>query len=261
MKRLFGFMITAVLAFSLAGCGGFVDTGEVGIKTSQGQIDPNVLKAGYYSNLFSSVDMYTIKETAVEFNDLTPRAKDNLSLKDLEVTVYYKTDPDQLAVWVSTHSGQSAQVKGESYIRPGYNKIYTTASGIINDSVAKFDSLTLHQNRTPLEADIKTDLQKALNADSSGLFTITNVVIRAIHTDPSIEDSIRKAIMAEKEVQTATQLVLVKQQEAKANEMVAQSLTPEYLQHEYNQALLACAQNQHCTMIVGSNVQPQLNIK
>lgn len=251
MKRIMKYLVL-LSAFALGACG-FIDTGTVGVRTQQGQIQPQVEHAGFYTAFLSSLDEYTIKETTVDFNDLTPRAKDNLMLKRLDVTVYYTANGDLLPQFQAKHAGQSLKLDGESFIRPGYILIKNVGSGVINDAVSHFDSLTLHQNRTPLEAEIKANLQHALNTTDPGVFTITNVIIREIHTDDSIEASIRQAIMAEKQVQTATQLVQVKKQEALANEQVAQSLSPAYLQHEYNQALLECAKNEHCTMIVGAN--------
>lgn len=258
MKRSITALLVAA-SMSLAACG-FIDTGTVAVRTQQGQIQPKVEHAGFYTSFLSSLDEYTIKETTVDFEKLTPRAKDNLRLESLSVTVYYQANGDMLPDFQTKHAGQSLEISGDSFIRPGYVLIKNIGSGVINDTTSHFDSLTMHQNRTPIELEIKTNLQAALNLEEPGMFTITRVIVTDLHTDPSIEASIRQAIMAQKQVETATQLVLVKKQEALANEQVAQSLSPAYLQHEYNQALTECAKNEHCTMIVGSTVPPILNI-
>ncbi|MDT4822982.1 hypothetical protein FQZ97_562020 [compost metagenome] len=76
-----------------------------------------------------------------------------------------------------------------------------------------------------------------------------------------MEDSIRRSIQAQKEVETAKEQVKVKQQEAEAMTKIAQSLTPSYLQHEYNVALAECAKRASCTMIVGtSGATPIVNL-
>lgn len=259
MKSLLKYMVL-LSALALGACG-FIDTGTVGVRTQQGQIQSKVEHAGFYTSFLSSLDEYTIKETTVDFEKLTPRAKDNLRLESLSVTVYYQANGDMLPDFQSKHAGQSLQLSGDSFIRPGYVLIHNVGSGVINDSVSHFDSLTMHQNRTALELEIKTNLQTALNIEEPGMFQITRVIVTDLHTDPSIEASIRQAIMAQKQVETATQIVQVKKQEALANEQVAQSLTAPYLQHEYNQALLECAKNEHCTMIVGGNSNAQIQLK
>ncbi|MFW6855305.1 SPFH domain-containing protein [Burkholderia gladioli] len=259
MKRLF-LIALAFATLALGGCG-FINTGEAGVRTQFSQIQPNVEQAGFYTKFLSHLDIFTVKETSVDVKNLTPRAKDNLTLRDLDVTIYYHANAAALPHFQATHSGQSAKIGDEDFERPGYLLVYKLASGVLNDSVSKFDSLTLHQNRKPLELAVKQGLQQALEADSPGTFEITNVVVTSIQTDPSIEQSIVDSIKAEKQVQTATQLVQVKQQEAKANEQLAQSLTPAFLQHEYNQALNSCAQRAGCTMIVGGNSTPIINLK
>jgi hypothetical protein len=259
MKRFLKYMVL-LSALALGACG-FIDTGTVGVRTQQGQIQPKVEHAGFYTNFLGSLDEYTIKETTVDFEKLTPRAKDNLRLESLGVTVYYTANGDMLPDFQAKHAGQSLQLSGDSFIRPGYVLIHNVGSGVINDAVSHFDSLTMHQNRTGLELEIKTNLQAALNIEEPGMFQVTRVIVTDLHTDPSIEASIRQAIMTQKQVETATQLVQVKKQEALANEQVAQSLSPAYLQHEYNQALIECAKNEHCTMIVGSNGNAQIQLK
>jgi regulator of protease activity HflC (stomatin/prohibitin superfamily) len=261
MKRLILVVLAVLMPFFFTGCG-FIDSGEVGVRTQFGQIQPTVEQPGFYTAILSHLTIYTAKETTVDIGGLTPRAKDNLTLKDLDVTIYYRANPAALPNFQASRAGQSAELSGEGFVRPGYVLIQNVASGVINDSVSHFDSLTLHTNRGPLESMIKAELQSRLDKDNPNTFTVTNVIVRTIHTDPSVEDAIRNSIMAEKQVQTAKQLVQVKEQEAQANEKLTQSLTPAYLQHEYNMALQACASHQGCTMIVGTgDVRPMVNVK
>lgn len=249
-SRFASFAAIIALSAMLAGCGGTIDTGNVGVRTQFGKIQQEVEQPGAYLAVLSHVDEYTVKETSVPLAKLTPKAKDKLILKELDVTVYYKVHANKVAEFASTHGAMSAQLGGEHSWRPGYYLIENVAKGVISDETSKFDSLTLHQNRQALEAAIKVSLAEQLTKTDPGYFDITRVVISTLLTDPSIEDSIRKSIMVQNDLAAATQQVQVKQQLALANEKLTQSLTPMFLQHEYIEALKTCAGSQHCTMII-----------
>ncbi|WKZ86284.1 SPFH domain-containing protein [Ralstonia pickettii] len=272
MKKLF---IGLAMLFSLAltGCGGTINTGNVGVRTSFGKVDPQEVHEGIYVAILSHVDEYTVKETSIELENLQPRARDNLTLKDLDATVYYKTNPSKIAEFVSTHSGQSAVMKGENFARPGYFLVQNIAKGQLSDEVSKLDSLTLHQNRQKLEDAVRASVQAELDKDPTvrGTFEVTRVVVRTIMTDPTIEDAIRQAVSAQKQLEAKEKQIEIAKKDAEiektrasgkaaANAALNQTLTKDYLQHEYNEALLACAQRAGCTMIVGSAGNTLLNV-
>lgn len=263
MKKLW---IIAALAMSalLTGCGfGTIETGNVGVRTTFGKVQQEEEQPGVYTAILSHVDEYTTKETYVALQNLTPKAKDKLILKDLDVTVYYKIHPNKVADFASTHASMSAKLKEESFIRPGYFLIENLAKGVISDEVSKFDSLTLHQDRAKLETAIKTALTEQMNTSDPGYFEITRVNISTLLTDPTVEDSIRKNIQMTNEIDTARKEVAKKLQEAEAMTKTANALTPMLLQHEYIKAISACANSQKCTLIIGGgsgNAVPLVNL-
>jgi regulator of protease activity HflC (stomatin/prohibitin superfamily) len=258
VKKLMMILMVAIASL-LTGCG-FVETGNVGVRTAFGQVESQEIQPGFYTAFFSHVDQFTVKETFVALENMTPRAKDNLTLKDLDVTVYYKMAPGKVADFAVGHAGMSVKAVGENFARPGYVLLENIARGVIYDEASKFDSLTMHQNRQGLESAITKSLVEALGKSDPGYFEITRVIIRSIQTDPQVEESIRKAVAKDKELEAAQKDVQVKQQMADANERLAHSLSPAFLQHEYIGALNECAKNQHCTMIVGGSSTPLLNI-
>jgi hypothetical protein len=275
MKRLItGAFAALALCVGLSGCGGIINTGEIGVRTTMGDISPQEEGQGVYLAVFSHVDHYTVKETSIDLNDLTPRAKDKLTLKDLEVSVYYKAVPGTVAKFVSTHAGQSAGFEGEQFWRPGYNLVSNLAKGAVYDQVRKFDSLELNQKRAELEADITKGTQDALDADPTvkGTFVVTRVVVRKIQTDPTIDQAIQQTVLAqqqlsqkENQAQVAhkdAEIARIKAEgQANANDQLQKTLTPAFLQHEYNVALQNCASNDHCTMVIGQNGNTLLNVK
>jgi regulator of protease activity HflC (stomatin/prohibitin superfamily) len=250
MKKLF--LIAMIAASTLLTACGTVETGNVGVRKTFGQVQQDEVQPGFYQSILSSVDEYTTKETYVSLQNLTPKAKDKLILKDLDVTVYYKTNPQKVAEFVSTHAAMSAKMQGEGFIRPGYVLIENMARGIVSDEVSGFDSLTLHQNRTDLEVAIKNALTEQLNKSDPGYFEITRVVVSSLLTDPSVEESIRKNIAMTNEIDTAKKEVQKKLEEANAMMKTANALTPMLLQHEYIKAIDKCAANPDCTLFVGA---------
>lgn len=254
MKKLW--LILAVLAatqLTACGLGGTIETGNVGVRTMLGKVQQEEESPGFYTAVFSSVTEYTAKETNVILKDMTPKAKDKLRLADLDVTVYYKMAPGKVADFASTKAGMSARLQGESFIRPGYFLIENLAKGVISDEVSKFDSLTMHQNRTELELAVKAALQETLNKSDPGFFEITRVAVSSLLTDPSVEKSIQANISMNNEIDTAKKEVQKKLQEADAMTKTANALTPMLLQHEYIKAISRCADNPKCTLIVGGN--------
>lgn len=267
-------VIVCVAAF--ASCSvGTIQTGNVGVKTTLGTVATNEVTPGLYFivPLIQSIDHYTAKETAVDLENLTPKAKDNLSLKDLDISVFYKVSDSHVADLSIKYRGQSTYDKG--IYHPAHNLVASLARGAAYDQVAKLDSLVIHTKRDQIESGIKSALQAELEAADKGVFTITRVVVRSVVTDPSIEQSIRNAVAAQKQLeqieiqnQIALKQAEIKVTEARgiaeANRVINSTLTREYLQHETNQVLAEFAKNgKSNTVVIPANMQaaPLINIK
>ncbi|QIQ62345.1 lipoprotein [Salmonella phage moki] len=258
-KLVFG-AIMVLAASLLSGCGGVIDEGNVGVRTQWGEVDMNPVTAGIYTSFVSSVDVYTTKEAVVSLTKMTPKAKDNLTLEDLDVDVYYTPNVAKVPWFHTKFAGQSAEL-GDGTIAVGFNLVKTAAASSTMDAVSSLDSMTIHTQRAELEKMIKERTQQQLETAAPGMFTITRVLVKKALTDPSIEQSIRDNVMADKRLDTARKNVEIRDQEAKANQKLTTSLTPEYLQHEYNMVLQSCANSGKCTLIVdGSGSGKMLNV-
>jgi S-adenosylmethionine:tRNA-ribosyltransferase-isomerase (queuine synthetase) len=156
---------------------------------------------------------------------------------------------------------------------PAYNLVFRVARNAAYEEVAKVDSLVMHTRRDELANAMHRNMQEELDSTDPGVFKVTRVVIRAVSTDPSIEESIRTAVSNQKkleamEVQTriAEKEAQIKVTEARgiadSNRIISGSLTREYLQHEANQALLKFAESGNSSTVVvpaGMAVTPLLN--
>jgi regulator of protease activity HflC (stomatin/prohibitin superfamily) len=130
--------IGRVLALALAGLAAFavfggavgtIGTGNAGVRTTLGVISTDEVGPGIYVKwpLISSVQEFTAKEIAIDLQDLTPKAKDNLSLQDMDVTVYYRANPAAIAELQAKYSGQSMLDEGTRVWMPAYGLVFRVA--------------------------------------------------------------------------------------------------------------------------------------
>lgn len=267
MKRIFSLFAVMAMVLGLTACGGIIDQGNVGVRTTFGKVSPEPESSGLYVAILSSVREYTTKETAVNLDQMTPKAKDNLSLQDLDITVYYKTDGAKIPGLQVKYSNQSAYDHGIWY--PAYKLVENMARTAAYEEVAKQDSLTIHQHRDTVANAMKDNIQKALNENDPGVFTVTRVVVRQALTDPAIEQSILAAVQVQKQIEAknaelelakaeARRTIAEAQGVAQRNNILNASITPTLIEYKKALAMENCAGNSNCTMIVG-NATPIVN--
>ena len=243
-----------------------VDTGHVGVERTLGKVDLVETEPGmnFKMPLLTTAYEFSAKEIALDLNDLKPKAADNLSLQDLDVTVYYNAAPHTIADLMVKYANASQSAPGA--ILPAYGIVYREARGAVYEEVAKVDSLELHKLRDALQTSIQDSLQSRLTDKDGDALQISRVVVRALNTDPSIEASIREAVANQKKLE-AKQIsvdIAVKDAEieierargiAEANRIINESLTAQYLQHEINVALQAFAENEGQVVVMPANMQ------
>lgn len=259
--------------FALWASFGFVETGEVGVRSTLKQVDAEEIMPGLYFKYpwISTVTSVIAKEIEVPLVNLTPKAKDNLSLRDLDVSVYYTVAPSGIADLTIKYALQTASpelatpdgtdVRPARGLAPAYTLVKNVSREAVYTAVASRESLTLHQNREVLATDIQRIAQAKLDADDKGVFQVTRVVIRQALTDPSIEKSIQDAVANQKRLEAMAIQVDIARKEAeveviradgiaKAQQIIANTLTREYLVHERNKALQAAAEKGTLTTMV-----------
>jgi regulator of protease activity HflC (stomatin/prohibitin superfamily) len=267
-------VIVVVLIVLLFGCLGTIGTGNVGLRTTFGVISEEEVTPGVYIKwpMISKVEEFTTKETPIDLTDLTPKAKDNLSLRDMDVTIYYAAKAAAISILQTKYAAQSPR-SGEGYFLPAYDLVSRVARNTVYEEVARVDSLVMHTRRELLSNAVRENMQRQLDISDPSVFRVTRVVVRSVLTDPSIEESIRAAVSNQKKLeamQVQTEIAKkeadIKVTEAKgiaeSNRIISGSLTREYLQHEANQALLAFAEKGNTNTVVipsGMSVTPLIN--
>ncbi|MDX1735437.1 MAG: SPFH domain-containing protein [Halioglobus sp.] len=266
MRRALSILLALAVFAVIASAFYVVDTGNVAVKKTLGTVDLDEVPAGLHFRVpvITSIYEFSAKEIVIDFNDLTPKARDNLRLKDLDVSIYYKVDPAAIAEVMVKYA--AAYAEGPEALLPAYGVVFREGRDVIYQEVTKIDSLELHRNRDALREGISSRLQQKLDQKDTGVFTITRVAVRALNTDPTIEKAIQQAVQAQKRLEAKKVEVEIANKDAEieiarargiaeANAIINESLTPEYLQHELNEALKMFAENEGDVVVIPANMQ------
>lgn len=261
-----GVIMTALATLFLFGSFYVVDTGHVGVERTLGKVNLVESEPGmnFKLPLLTKAYEFSAKEIALDLNDLKPKAADNLSLQDLDVTVYYNASANSVADLMVKYANASQAAPGA--ILPAYGIVYREARGAVYEEIAKVDSLELHRMRDALQTSIQDSLQTRLEAKDGDALQISRVVVRALNTDPSIEASIREAVANQKKLEAKQISVDIAKKDAEieierargiaeANNIINESLTAQYLQHEINMALQSFAENEGQLVVMPANMQ------
>jgi len=262
-KVFLSVLVVTFLYFTIV----LIESGNVGVRKTLGKINPEEVTPGltFRVPVITSITEFVGKEIAIDLTDLTPKAADNLSLRDMDVTVFYKADSAQISdLYVKYANAHQYDIESNSYF-PAYRLVFREARRAAYETVARIDSLTMHKKREQIADSIKSRLQETLDSNDDGIFEVTRVVIRSVMTDPSIEASIREAVANQKRLEAKQVMVEIERKNAEieairaegianANGIINKTLTTEYLQHELNLTLQKFAETGANTIVVPANM-------
>lgn len=218
MKKL----IIALMAAILAACTQ-IDTGNVAVESTLGQVKKETLPPGVYFSLFKRMTEVSAKELPLQLNDLKPQTSDKITLADLDIDIYVQIDPSKAPDIMTRWPGDIVEVKGEEGVRVGMNYVTKQAREAIYNTVSKFGSATVHTERTAIAADVVKSLQKDLDESAGkGWFFVRSANVRNLVTDPALEASIKAAANAQFELQRKENEIKVAKAEAERKRAEAQ---------------------------------------
>lgn len=213
-----------------------IDTGNVGVESTLGQVKQEEAGPGLYFTMFKSVEEISTKEVAVQLQNLRPKTRDNLTMADMDVDVYYKTDPSKVADIYVRYAGDTVSTeKGDTFT--GYNFVYRNAREAVYGTANNYNAAEMNLKRAEIAEEVRAKLQAELDRTAGkGWFIVTNVNVRALVTDPNIEAAIRNAAQTQFEISRKQQeLELAKAEadrlrvesegQAAANRIIAESIT------------------------------------
>jgi regulator of protease activity HflC (stomatin/prohibitin superfamily) len=219
MKRILTLSILAAAVLA-TGCTR-IETGEVGVRVGfDKQVKPGELLPGSFNQvLIGDVLTFPVKDVNVVLENMTPVAKDNSTMKDLDAVVVYNINPSQVAELYSTKNKSfHAEAKGDTYVM--YNYIVQNARNAIYKAARKYEALDMADNRTDMENYIKDEIQRNLAEEKlDGSITISQVMIRNVLPSDTVVESANALVRSKNELKQKE--VEVKTAEAESRRMAA----------------------------------------
>ncbi len=219
MKRIK--LFAAALCIALLSACSQIDTGNVGVESTVGQVKPEELSPGVYFTLFKRVTEVSAKESLLSMNDMKPQTSDKITLTDLDVDLYVQIAPDKASDIMTRFAGDAGQLKEEDGVRVGFNYVTRQAREAIYNATSKFGSATIHTERSALSADIVKSLQADLNASAPGWFFVRSANVRNLVTDPALEANIKLAANRQFEISAKQKEIELATLEAQRKEIEA----------------------------------------
>jgi regulator of protease activity HflC (stomatin/prohibitin superfamily) len=213
-----GFVLAAVALAT--GCTR-IETGEVGVRVGfDKQVKPGELEPGSFNQvLIGDVLTFPYKDVNVVLENMTPVAKDNSTMKDIDAVVVYNLNKNQAAELYSTKNRSfHAEFKGDTYLM--YNYIVQNARNAIYKAARKHEALDMADNRDTMENFIKDEITRNLAEEKlDGAITISQVMIRNVTPADSVVQSANDLVRSKNELKQKE--IEVKTAEAEARRMAA----------------------------------------
>ena len=198
-----------------------IETGEVGVRVGfDKQVQSGELLPGSFNqSLVGTILTFPVKDVNVVLENMTPVAKDNSTMKDLDAVVVYNINSTQVAELYSTKNKSfHAEFKGDTYVM--YNYIVQNARNAIYKSARKYEALDMADNRTEMENYIKDEIQRNLAEEKlDGSITISQVMIRNVLPSDTVVESANALVRSKNELKQKE--VEVKTAEAESRRMAA----------------------------------------
>lgn len=243
-----------------------IPSGYVGVKKTFGKIDDSELKEGLNIVLpfIQSVDRVEVRTKALEFvsqreNQIHALSRDGLPI-NIDIAVLYRVRPDKAAELIKQY--------GYDFDEKIIKQIIRTA---VRDSISMMDSASIYQERQKLQDSVVNEVKGQLE---QRFIILEDILIRDIRLPASVVEAIEQKRRAYEEAQKMQFLLEKEKLEAerkkveaegiaKANQIIANSLTKEYLSWKFIENIQEYAKSQNNTIILipfDSKLAPILNV-
>ena len=182
LVSLLAVLVIVLMFFSIV----LIESGNVGVKKTLGKVSQEELSPGVNLRIpaVTHIMEFVGKEIAIDLTDLTPKAADNLSLRDMDVTIFYRTSNDQISdLYIKYANAHQYDVESDSFF-PAYRLVYREARRAAYETVAEIDSLTMHKKREQIADSIKARLQETLNSNDPETEPVPGLLIAAPTGNP-----------------------------------------------------------------------------
>lgn len=212
--------ITIATAISTVGCTR-IETGEVGVRVGfDKQVKSGEMLPGSFNQtLIGDVLTFPVKDVNVVMENMTPVAKDNSTMKDLDAVIVYNINPEQVSELYSTKNKSfHATQSGDIYLM--YNYVVQNARNAVYKAARQYEALDMADNRDGMETFIKDEITRNLAEEKlNGAVTINQVMIRNVQPADSVVASANELVRAKNELKQKE--IEVKTAEAESRRMAA----------------------------------------
>ena len=220
MNRFTKLSLIAIAVSTAVGCTR-IETGEVGVRVGfDKQIKQGELLPGSFNQtLVGEVLTFPVKDVNVTLNDMTPVAKDNSTMKDMDAVIVYNINQNQVAeLYSQKNRSFHSTANGDVYLM--YNYVTQMARNAIYKAARKYEALDMADNRSEMEILIKDEIVRNLAEEKlDGSIMITQVMIRNVQPADAVTKSANELVRAKNELKQKE--VEVKTAEAEARRMAA----------------------------------------
>lgn len=214
MKRILTASILAAAVLA-TGCTR-IETGTVGLRVNMSNVvEPQELQPGSWNQtLVGHVLEFPVRSIQVAWNNLTPQTADNSTLKDFDVAMVYDINPTAVSdIWINQSRSFHTYEKGEYYLMHNYMAQLLNSASV--KAVRKYNALSVADNRSNIENDIKSIVDKMLEEeDLKKAITVSQVRVANATPADDIVASANAAVRAQSDLKTKQVEVEIAKQEA-----------------------------------------------
>lgn len=193
-------LVAAGLSMALSGCGSSsVAQGNFGLAKTMitGQIQDGIYTPGFNLGIVSNIHEYYGREDMIKIDNIHPKDKDNVLLRDLDLIVTYTINPEKAKQFIIKTS-DVVNVDGVLHI--GQVRIERDARNIIGESVRNFSSIEILNSPKGLQEQFKKDLQSNLDKEyGEKVFTIKDIKVSNILVAEAVEARIQSIALIDAE--------------------------------------------------------------
>jgi regulator of protease activity HflC (stomatin/prohibitin superfamily) len=222
MKNIVRMVVVAAALALATGCTR-IETGEVGVRVGfDKQIQPGELMPGSFNQtLVGDVLTFPVKDVNVKIENMTPIARDNSTMKDVDLVVIYNINPNQVSELYTTKSRAFHVLhEGDTYLM--FNYVTQLARNAMYKVARDYEALDMNDSRQIMEQKLREIMAKSLADEKlDGSITVTQVLIRNIEPADVVVKSANDLVRSKNELKQKE--VEVKTAEAEARRMAALS--------------------------------------
>lgn len=178
-----------------------IETGEVGVRVGfDKQIKPGELQPGSFNQtLIGSVLTFPVKDVAVAVDNVTPLAKDNSTMKDVDMTVIYSINAAQVSeLYTSKNRSFHAVNKEDTLLM--FNYVFQAARNGLYKAAREYDALDMNDHRADIEQKVREHIAATFAAEKlDGSLTVTQVMIRNVLPADTVVASANELVRAKNE--------------------------------------------------------------